>query len=44
LGFKLEGRQRQHVMRDGKMYDFLIFGQLRAEWAAASPKGTNNIA
>lgn len=32
LGFKLEGVQRQHVMRDGKIYDFLIFGLLRYEW------------
>lgn len=32
LGFKLEGIQRQHIMRDGKIYDFLIFGLLRREW------------
>ncbi|MFL6373744.1 MAG: GNAT family N-acetyltransferase [Pyrinomonadaceae bacterium] len=32
LGFKKEGVQRQHVMRDGKIYDFLIFGLLREEW------------
>jgi len=34
LGFTEEGRQRKHVMRDGKLYDFLIFGLLRDEWAA----------
>ena len=33
LGFIEEGRQRQHVVRDGKVYDFLIFGLLRDEWA-----------
>jgi ribosomal-protein-serine acetyltransferase len=32
LGFKLEGVQRQHVFRDGKIYDFRIYGLLRAEW------------
>jgi len=32
LGFVEEGRQRQHVIRDGKVYDFLIFGLLRDEW------------
>ena len=34
LGFVKEGRQRQHMMRDGKVYDFLIFGLLREEWLA----------
>jgi ribosomal-protein-serine acetyltransferase len=32
LGFQLEGTQRQHVMRNGKIYDFLIYGLLRSEW------------
>ena len=32
FGFVEEGRQRQHVIRDGKKYDFLIFGLLRDEW------------
>ena len=32
LGFKLEGVQRQHIHRDGKLYDFLIYGLLRNEW------------
>ncbi|MBV9216977.1 MAG: GNAT family N-acetyltransferase [Acidobacteria bacterium] len=32
LGFVEEGRQRQHVKRDGTIYDFLIFGLLREEW------------
>jgi len=34
LGFVMEGRQRQHIMRDGKVYDFLIFGLLRDEWSS----------
>ena len=32
FGFVEEGRQRQHVVRNGKTYDFLIFGLLRDEW------------
>lgn len=36
LGFVEEGRQRQHVFRDGKVYDFLIFGLLRDEWKLRS--------
>ncbi|HEV7699120.1 MAG TPA: GNAT family protein [Pyrinomonadaceae bacterium] len=32
LGFRKEGVQRQHIERDGKVYDFLIFGLLRDEW------------
>jgi ribosomal-protein-serine acetyltransferase len=32
LGFVEEGRQRRHVVRDGKTYDFLIFRLLRDEW------------
>ena len=32
LGFKLEGVQRQHVYRDGRIYDFRIYGLLRNEW------------
>jgi len=31
-GFKKEGVQRQHVKRDGKIHDFLIFGLLKEEW------------
>jgi ribosomal-protein-serine acetyltransferase len=34
FGFVQEGRQRRHVIRDGKIYDFLIFGLLRDEWRA----------
>ena len=34
FGFVQEGRQRQHMVRDGKIYDFLIFGLLRDEWRA----------
>lgn len=32
LRFTKEGVQRQHVMRDGKFYDFLIYGLLKDEW------------
>lgn len=31
-GFKKEGVQRQHVIRNGVIYDFCIYGLLRAEW------------
>jgi ribosomal-protein-serine acetyltransferase len=34
FGFVQEGRQRQHMVRDGKIYEFLIFGLLRDEWRA----------
>ena len=36
LGFKLEGVQRQHVYRDGRIYDFRIYGILRDEWLETS--------
>ena len=32
FGFKKEGVQRQHIMRDGTVYDFLIYGLLAEEW------------
>ena len=32
FGFVHEGTQRRHIIRDGKIYDFLIFGMLRDEW------------
>jgi len=38
LGFTLEGRQRQHVIRDGKIYDFLIYGLLKNEWLERTKK------
>jgi RimJ/RimL family protein N-acetyltransferase len=34
LGFTLEGRYREHLLRDGQRYDMLIYGLLRHEWAA----------
>jgi RimJ/RimL family protein N-acetyltransferase len=34
LGFKLEGAMREHVYRDGRRYDMLMFGILRPEWEA----------
>lgn len=33
FGFVLEGVQRQHVVRDGKILDFAIYGLLASEWA-----------
>jgi len=32
LGFVKEGVQRQAIIRDGKLYDFAIYGLLAAEW------------
>jgi RimJ/RimL family protein N-acetyltransferase len=32
LGFKLEGRRREHVLFDGKYYDLLEMGILDREW------------
>lgn len=31
-GFKIEGRQRQVMQRDGRRWDFIFMGILRAEW------------
>lgn len=44
LGFRKEGVQRQHVMRDGKIYDFLIYGLLKDEWEGfdAEQKGVTS--
>lgn len=33
-GFRLEGRKRSAVLRDGKSYDLLIMGILYSEWQA----------
>ncbi|KRL37918.1 GNAT family N-acetyltransferase [Liquorilactobacillus uvarum] len=33
LGFKLGGRRREAVLRDGKRFDILILDILRSEWA-----------
>ena len=32
LGFQLEGRYREHLLRDGQRHDLLIYGLLRQEW------------
>jgi RimJ/RimL family protein N-acetyltransferase len=32
LGFKHEGRLRQHMYREGKYWDSLVMGILRSEW------------
>lgn len=31
-GFKVEGRLRQYLARDGQRYDMIIMGMLREEW------------
>jgi RimJ/RimL family protein N-acetyltransferase len=37
LGFRVEGRQRQHQFRDGRYWDTLIMGVLREEWQTVAP-------
>jgi RimJ/RimL family protein N-acetyltransferase len=32
LGFQEEGRQRQRLRRDGRLWDMLVMGLLREEW------------
>ncbi len=32
LGFVREGVYREHLQRDGRRYDMILFGLLRAEW------------
>ena len=34
LGFVREGAYREHLERDGRRYDMLLYGLLRPEWAA----------
>ena len=36
LGFKQEGVYREHILRDGKRFDMILFGLLAREWLAAS--------
>ena len=38
FGFKKEGVQRQHIIRDGKLYDFAIYGLLASEWKGFGPE------
>jgi RimJ/RimL family protein N-acetyltransferase len=35
LGFRVEGRLRQHTFRDGRYWDVITMGVLREEWEAA---------
>lgn len=37
-GFRLEGREREAVRRDGRRYDLIIMGILYEEWLAAQEK------
>lgn len=32
LGFQLEGVYREHLLRDGRRHDMLLYGLLRREW------------
>jgi len=32
LGFEVEGRLREHMLRDGRRYDVILMGLLRSEW------------
>ncbi len=32
LGFRREGIYREHVERDGRRHDMILFGILRREW------------
>lgn len=32
LGFRHEGTYREHLLRDGRRYDMLLYGLLRREW------------
>lgn len=37
LGFQYEGTYREHLERDGKRYDMLLYGLLRHEWQTQAP-------
>jgi RimJ/RimL family protein N-acetyltransferase len=43
LGFKAEGRQRQHTYREGRFWDTFLLGILREEWEAAAPAQTSEV-
>jgi RimJ/RimL family protein N-acetyltransferase len=36
IGFKVEGRLRQHTFRDGRYWDTVVMGVLRQEWEAVN--------
>lgn len=38
LGFTREGIYREHIHRDGKRYDMLLYGILRREWESRSAR------
>lgn len=37
FGFQEEGRLRQHVLKQGRPHDVIVFGMLRTEWEARRP-------
>lgn len=39
LGFRREGVFREFLMRDGQVYDLLLYALLRREWAGGLPPG-----
>jgi len=39
VGFKLEGREREWMAREGKRWDIVYMGILRREWEALQPPG-----
>jgi len=39
VGFKLEGRERKWMAREGKRWDMVFMGILRREWEALQPPG-----
>lgn len=39
VGFCLEGRMREWILRDGKRYDMLQMGLMASEWRASQPEG-----
>ncbi|MHB1357669.1 MAG: GNAT family N-acetyltransferase [Anaerolineae bacterium] len=39
VGFSIEGRLREWILRDGKRYDMLQMGLLASEWRENQPKG-----
>lgn len=41
LGFQREGVFREHIQRDGRRYDMILFGLLRREWAERSKMRKN---
>lgn len=39
LGFRHEGTYREHLLRDGRRHDMLLYGLLRREWQESTKEG-----